>query len=161
MGCHQWNGNYNPSRLPKDSPPCGGWVRVAQDSVAVRLLVLSGRVGPEDLDDKLVDLFPDVQTMLRVNGIDVDALPPLRPPFPPEQDLLQKWIGSVIALRERLEKDPDLAYAYVLPGSPTSFGMDDSGNPRMPPRALAAWLKKCERWSADRSKSSTKEIRDA
>lgn len=32
-----------------------------------------------------------------------------------------------------------------------TFGVDDNAQPKMPPKKLAAWIKKCEKWSAARA----------
>lgn len=153
MGCHEWNGS-NPSRAPQDSPPCGGWVRVARDVMTVRALLLRGEVSHMELQTDTADLFSDVTTMLRWNGIDVDRLPPLRAPVGADAAGHLAWRASLRDLRATLRDNPEAAHDFVLPGSPMAYGLDEARQPRIPKRRMAAWLRACRSWSASRAAAS-------
>lgn len=148
MGCHEWNGTH-PGRAPKDSPVCGGWARVARNTPGVRLRVVFGAVPEaETHDTDGLDLYPDVESMLRWNGIDVDRLPPLRAPG--GGDVWIAWAQEHAQLRESIVADPERARAFVIPGSPMDYGVSD-GKPNIPPRKLAAWLRGCAKWAQARA----------
>lgn len=150
MGCHFWDGSH-PGRMPEDSPACGGWIRVARETPTIRLMMATGQINPDEPYSDLENLFPDVETMLRWNGIDVDRLPPLKcPPVRTAEDVVN-WQRSILDLKARIDANQEVAWAYVLPGSPMTFGVDDDAKPKMPARKLNAWIKKCEKWSAIRT----------
>lgn len=153
MGCHEWNGCKNPARRPEDAPACAGWLAVAADTPSVRRHALHKLLRGERIEAPseaaCVDLYPDPAVMLRYNGVDVDRLPPLRAPA--DGGAALSWGRAVRALRDAIAAHPELAFAYVIPKSPASYGVDSSGNTRMPPRRLRAWIEACAAWEAARA----------
>lgn len=126
MGCHKFNGVVGPK--PEHPPLCGGWLRAAQDGIALTLALRMGRLdaeAAEEMDDGVPVL--SVEEMARVNGLDVDRLPPLdwspdvRDRYPHPDD----WAREVHDLRSRLERDPAAAREFVVPGSPLDVGVSD------------------------------------
>lgn len=124
MGCHQWNGIVHPSRQPGDTPLCGGWMRAARESLAIRMAMFSGRADPAEVHDDTPVMTPE--EMCRANGFDMDRLPPLkwdprihRDRYPTYQD----WETEVVELREAIMDDPQVAFEYVLDGSPLALGV--------------------------------------
>lgn len=148
MACHQWNGSYSPNRTPANASICGGWVRVAPEAGAVKLGIAKGILDPSDCTDRTGhDLYPDPESMLRWNGIDSAGLPPLTPP---DDGNVVEWTNALIVLAGRMRLAPNSALAYVIPGSPTAYGVFEDGRTRMPERRLAAWRRECAAWEASR-----------
>lgn len=112
MGCHKWNGRVGPG-APDDSPPCGGWVRVARDAAALPY------DPPEVPEDLAADLYDSVEEMLEANGLDVGRLPPRAPP----KDDFVLWYDAMHDLRMVVGFVPEFARAYVVPGSPLDLGV--------------------------------------
>ena len=120
MGCHKFNGVVNDKLTPEKSPPCGGWIRAARDAVNVRIRVATGGIDPNEPFDGEEVL--SVVEMARVNGLDVDRLPPLT--WNPESGVRHvDWVRSIIDLKARLTADPELARDYIVPGSPLDIGV--------------------------------------
>ena len=97
---------------------CGGWIRAARDSIAVRIAVMvRGEIGEDDLYDGYDVMSPE--EMARVNGIDLDnpEIPPLRWSHKSGESY-SDWVSRHRKLREKLQKDPEYARRFVLPGSP-------------------------------------------
>jgi len=124
MGCHQWNGTVHPSRQPEDTPLCGGWMRAARESLAIRIAMTFGKADPDEVYDDLPVMSPE--EMCRINGFDMDRLPPLkwdprthRDRYPTYQD----WETEVVELRDSIMEDPSVALDYVLDDSPLSRGV--------------------------------------
>lgn len=116
----------------------------------VRLRVVFGAVPEaETHDTDGLDLYPDVESMLRWNGIDVDRLPPLRAPG--GGDVWIAWAQEHAQLRESIVADPERARAFVIPGSPMDYGVS-GGKPNIPPRKLAG-----DAWSGRRPARSGRE----
>jgi hypothetical protein len=123
MGCHQWNGHVNESRQPADTPLCGGWIRAARGTIAVRLRLIAGSVDVEDIMD--LGGTMSVEEMARVNGLDVDRLPPLAYDHLSDRYASHaEWTNAVVTLRQAILATPDLAWEYVIPGSPLAEGVD-------------------------------------
>lgn len=149
MGCHEWNGKH-PGRDPQNSPPCGGWVRVAHDSIGVRLLLRSGQVAAGDLDDvEGLALYADVTSMLYFNGIDIDKLPQLDQPRTKRS--IMRWLEEIDGINKLITMDKETARFFIMEGSPLAWGVDDDGNPLMPAEDFAQWLKHCQQWAAERA----------
>lgn len=124
MGCHQWNGVVSDARQPEDTPLCGGWIRAANGTINMRLKMLSGRADPDEVFDDEPRL--SVEEMARVNGLDMDRLPPLRWDQTTAERYAdpEEWMSAVLALRQACLDDPDIAFGYVVPGSPLANGVD-------------------------------------
>lgn len=124
MGCHKFNGVVKPNHAGH-TPRCGGWVRAARDSFAIRMkLRRMSRAEIAEMDDGAEVLSPE--EMARVNGLDLDRLPPLayipgdnRYPTP------DAWIRAVVELRAKLDADKEYAREFIVPGSPLDIGVDD------------------------------------
>jgi hypothetical protein len=126
MGCHQWNGIVHPARRPEDTPLCGGWMRAARESLAIRLAIMSGSADPDEVFDEVEVMTP--WEMLEVNGFDMTHIPPLKwEPWRPEHlerwPTQQDWENEVVGLYEGIQFDPKLAREYVKPGSPLDAGV--------------------------------------
>ena len=140
MGCHQWNGWKRPGLSPRDSPPCGGWTRVVGvDGVAIAGLLGAGVIGLADVTPGPLagELYPNVTTMVRWNGVRVEALPALDDP------------KGLLVLRHTPNDD------LVVEGSPLShrYEQRDPGGlfrSRMPRPTMAAWRRRMQR--LDRSR---------
>ena len=116
MGCHKHN-----KRPAEEVPLCSGWLRSAgRRNIAVRLYILTGKLDPAE-----TERAPDVMSpeeMVRVNGLDLSRLPPLR--WSPDLGVTyEEWTEAHAALRRQLRDDPDLAWTYVLPDSPLARGV--------------------------------------
>lgn len=124
MGCHQFNGVVRPN--PSGATPrCGGWVRAAFDSFAMRMA--RSRMTPAELaelDDDAAVLSPE--DMARLNGLDMRRVPPLSwNPGDRRYPTQESWRHAVSKLRASLTRNPRLARTYVVPGSPLDIGVSD------------------------------------
>jgi hypothetical protein len=123
MGCHQFNGKSNKAFEPEIPPMfstgrdlCGGWIRAARDSIAVRIAVMV-RGEIDDVYDGYDVMSPE--EMARVNGIDLDnpEIPPLRWSHESGESYFD-WLSRHRTLREKIQKNQEYARRFVLPGSP-------------------------------------------
>ena len=106
-----------------------------------------GKVDSDEAYDvEGLDLFEDVESMLRFNGLDVDALPPLKQPPPYTLEGMVAWQQSLAKLQADINADPELARAYILPLSPMYFGVTKNGKSKMPKRFVKAWIDDCKNW---------------
>lgn len=120
MNCHAWNPLVNPHLRREDSKPCGGWARSLYVTESFRLRLCLP--GYPDADDGEPVLTPE--EMARLNGLDMDRLPPLewQPDTPGYEGDYLGWAQSVIELWHALNADPGLAREYVVSGSPLDVG---------------------------------------
>lgn len=119
MGCHQWNGVVHDKLKLQDAPICGGWVRAAHDSLAVRLRLHTPAYA--DAFDGEPVLSPE--GMARANGLDVDRLPPLH--YDRERyETFDAWAAEVLSVRARCMADEEYARSFVLADSPLANGPD-------------------------------------
>lgn len=119
MGCHQFNGKSNKGFEPEIPPLCGGWIRAARYTVAVKIAIyVRGEIGEDEVYGDECDVMSP-EEMARVNGIDLDnpEIPPLRWSHESGESYLD-WLSRHQTLREKLQKDPEYARRFVLPGSP-------------------------------------------
>lgn len=70
MLCHKAN-NLPLGAKDPNAPPCQGWIRVMGfNAIGVRILSITGKVTPEEVDDREgLDLFESFEDMLRANKI--------------------------------------------------------------------------------------------
>lgn len=127
MGCHKFNGIVG--KAPAGTAVrCGGWVRAARESFPVQMLTKFGRFSQTEIDEMHdgCSVLSPIE-MARINGLDVDRLPPLewtpelRDRYPHPDD----WIQEVVELRVRIELDKEYARTFVVPGSPLDMGVSD------------------------------------
>ena len=126
MGCHQFNGVVRPNPTGA-TPRCGGWVRAARDSFSLTMRLRSGKLSRAEraeMEDGEAVLSPE--EMARVNGLDMDRLPPLEwTPGDPRYPHPDDWTRASVELRARIEADKEYARTFVVPGSPLDLGVDD------------------------------------
>jgi hypothetical protein len=121
MGCHQWNGKVNEKLTQEDSPICGGWMRSAKGTLAMRLKFAFDKADPAEAHDGFPVMTPE--EMMRHNGFDMDKLPPLKweshnPAHRARYPSYGDWETEVLALRAAVRADPEVAREYALPGGP-------------------------------------------
>lgn len=123
MGCHKSNEVMSGLfRTPPKSKWCGGWIRAARNSMAARIAAFDMPAAErEEMQDRVAVLTPS--EMARVNGLDMDRLPPLAWPYGSSRyPTFDSWRDEILELRRRLVADPDYAQTFVVPGSPLDVG---------------------------------------
>lgn len=119
MGCHQYNG-ITQEKPAGESPRCGGWLRAAKGSFTLQMQARMGKISEAELaemEDGTPVMSPE--ELAAANGLDLEWLPPLRwRPGDPRYPTPSDWMSAIQDLRAQLREEPELAYTFVVPGSP-------------------------------------------
>lgn len=128
MGCHKYNGLLKPNLPTENSPACGGWIRRAWDSPAVRFYNVIHDVDyPRDFDPKSMDEeLWTVEELAEQNGLDMSKLMPLE--WSKDLDVpYEDWTGHFRMLRRICEEFPQFIDAHlVVEGSPLDVGVTEA-----------------------------------
>lgn len=120
MACHKANDVLQPERKGP-LPLCGGWLHAAPDSFRARGACARHQIDLET-DSRVSVLSP--REMMARNGFDLPRLPPLRWMIGEDARYPEftGWASAVVSLRRALRRNPDLAWGFVLPGTPLARG---------------------------------------